>query len=681
MATISCDRSNPWVYAHWLSYWVREVFLPPIKTPTMNSSHRTERTAESFVALRPESSLGGKQTLNRRRTGPTAKIGRRPGNGQRFMALALLVLLSWGAPAGAQEADEAVNYLSFAQFKIPFNVHSPGEQPARVQLWVSTDGGDTWQLHGTVGAESTHFDFRAAAEGLYLFAVQTVNEVGAAFASPLPPLRVFVDTTVPQATVQADVNGEGQLVVEVVAADDHLDSSTAELRIRTNQEATWERLSLQESTAHDGRWEARAVTDLRPCREVAAVFTIKDLAGNATEASCRLSMPRTAAADKDLTLASARNTKSGNSTSPEFKQPSTGIEPFPNAIAWNPGEKAPDRSAALGVSQKPLTAAARLASDGQLNLVSPLDAESVEELPLPPPVQRLEQALDQRPADDNSSRESQSKDGVPRYYSSTEPAESANAEPSFDQPASAEPSFAESASPSSESTPGPAGISDPLGLQFSEPADREAYHCRTRAFSLDYAVDTLGGSSLADVELWGTENNGNTWQKWGSDPDRVSPFDVRVGNDGLFGFRMVIVGSNGVVSNRPRSGDDADAWIRVDSSAPRVKIARAVYGQDSQEGMLVIDYTAHDEHLAARPVTLSYSDRRDGPWTRIDTGLANSGSYAWKPSPQVPHRIFLKIEVVDKAGNVGSYQLDLPIDTQGLAPRGRIQGFHPIETD
>jgi hypothetical protein len=94
--------------------------------------------------------------------------------------------------------------------------------------------------------------------------------------------------------------------------------------------------------------------------------------------------------------------------------------------------------------------------------------------------------------------------------------------------------------------------------------------------------------------------------------------------------------------------------------------------------MLVIDYTCSDIHLVDRPVTLSFSEHQTGPWTTIATGLKNTGMYLWKADPNLPEHVYLKIEVVDKAGNTGIHRLDLPIDIKGLAPRGRIQGIRPI---
>ena len=205
-----------------------------------------------------------------------------------------------------------------------------------------------------------------------------------------------------------------------------------------------------------------------------------------------------------------------------------------------------------------------------------------------------------------------------------------------------------------------------------------AFQCNSRAFSLDYSVESLGGTALADVELWGTDDGGRNWQLWGNDPDRESPFDVKVGDDGLFGFRMVIVGQNGQLSNRPRAGDNADVWINVDTVQPIGKITRALYGEGREDGMLVIDYTCTDSNLTRNPISLYYSTSLNGQWYSIASGLKNSELYIWKPPANLPEQIYLKMQAIDKAGNVGEYRLELPIDVKGLAPRGRIQRVRPI---
>ncbi|HBE70638.1 MAG TPA: hypothetical protein DDW52_21040, partial [Planctomycetaceae bacterium] len=206
----------------------------------------------------------------------------------------------------------------------------------------------------------------------------------------------------------------------------------------------------------------------------------------------------------------------------------------------------------------------------------------------------------------------------------------------------------------------------------------QAFECNTRTFSLDYSVESLGGSTLSDVELWGTEDDGVHWQIWGKDPDRVSPFDVKVGNDGKFGFRMVVVGANGVVSNRPKAGDSADVWLNIDTRRPKCQITRAVYGKGVTEGKLVIDYRAADENLADRSVSILYRTNMREPWKTIEKGLKDSDTYVWQPPMDLPDKVYLKLKALDRAGNIGEYEFDDPIDIKGLAPRGRIHRVRPI---
>ena len=89
-------------------------------------------------------------------------------------------------------------------------------------------------------------------------------------------------------------------------------------------------------------------------------------------------------------------------------------------------------------------------------------------------------------------------------------------------------------------------------------------------------------------------------------------------------------------------------------------------------------YSCEEAHLMKRPIALSFSDSVDGPWTTIAAGLRNEGEYVWPGDPELPRQIFLRIDAKDNAGNVGTYVLRRPIDSQGLAPRARIRGFRTL---
>ena len=198
-------------------------------------------------------------------------------------------------------------------------------------------------------------------------------------------------------------------------------------------------------------------------------------------------------------------------------------------------------------------------------------------------------------------------------------------------------------------------------------------------FNLNYDVRSIDPSGVGEVILWSTLDGGNTWNSLASDPDNQSPFPVQVPNEGTYGFKVVINSRDGLTGRPPKSGDAPDVWIDVDWTRPQAKITSVPYGSGKDIGKLIIHFSASDQNMALRPIKLLYRPGPNGPWTTIDEGLRNTGSYAWKVPRHVPEKIFLRIEARDSANNFGAYELDSPIDVSGLTPRGRIFGVESLE--
>ena len=70
----------------------------------------------------------------------------------------------------------------------------------------------------------------------------------------------------------------------------------------------------------------------------------------------------------------------------------------------------------------------------------------------------------------------------------------------------------------------------------------------------------------------------------------------------------------------------------------------------------MISWEADDRMLAGRCVSLFFSDSPTGRWSTIARGLENTGRYCWSADRRVPERIYLRLEVRDEAGNVGSHE-------------------------
>ena len=202
----------------------------------------------------------------------------------------------------------------------------------------------------------------------------------------------------------------------------------------------------------------------------------------------------------------------------------------------------------------------------------------------------------------------------------------------------------------------------------------------SKRFRLNYGIDSIDPSGVARVDLWMTRDDGTNWQAWGSDPDNRSPFPVEVQEEGRYGFKIVVHSKDGLTGQGPSTGDDPDMWILIDTQSPLARITSVPYGRGSEAGRLVINYSVSDKFLTLRPIVLAFSPNPQGPWDVIGEGLRNEGRYVWKPTPDVPDRIFLRIDALDKAGNVGVHILSQAIDVSGLVPRGTIHGVVPVAT-
>lgn len=217
------------------------------------------------------------------------------------------------------------------------------------------------------------------------------------------------------------------------------------------------------------------------------------------------------------------------------------------------------------------------------------------------------------------------------------------------------------------------------GGSFLPPGERPQM-TRSKRFNLEYDIQGVGPSGVARVELWATRDGGRLWERWGTDDDKQSPYSVEVDREGIFGFRIVIVGGNGLGGQLPQSGDEAECWIGVDQTVPQGTITAAQYGRAESVGMLSISWQATDAvALHPRPITLLFAGHPDGPWTTIAAALPNDGQYQWQVDQRVPANIYLRMEVLDEAGNLHVHQLERPIANDGLIPRGRIRNIQPVE--
>ncbi len=597
-------------------------------------------------------------------------------------------------------------FLNTRSFTIPFTVDSSGARPAEIQLFTSRGQSMPWKQidEKSPHAGVTEFQFSSDDDGEFWFATRTIDAVGQQHpGGPIrAELKVFVDTTKPHIVLDADADSSGR-VATVVAIDDSTPLAI-QLRYVTDSVKTWQSVDVGQLPA-DGKL---SFTPQESWEQLSLQLIATDAANNQSVVSRLIQRPRMA----DTTTSRFASTQAADSvdaSSAEYRVDSDGVR---SRTVANPVIKL-DRSTTTSND----AAANRYAANAPISGRSPFGgfrgagqapARALTRTILPPP------ASPDQISNGFGLIGPQQSASTPETKPSTPPAQGSAAGGSAARGSAARapartlaeamhpmPTRPEGPSPASDSTksnaaqknnsaesiPTPAGQRDVSedrhtarkSIDLSTAAGRAPIrYSDSLRFSLDYELEAIGSTGVESIELYGSVDGGKNWKYWGKDPDRISPFDIETKEEDVFGFRIVVVGRNGLASPRPLPNETPDIVVVVDKVKPVVRISGSQYGEGDRIGSLVIRFECEDANLLQRPITLSFSDSVDGPWTTIVAGLRNDGSYAWPADPRLPRQLYLRIDATDRAGNVGTYILDRAIDTQGLAPRARIRGFQSL---
>ncbi|MGW8256606.1 MAG: hypothetical protein ACWGMZ_03875 [Thermoguttaceae bacterium] len=205
------------------------------------------------------------------------------------------------------------------------------------------------------------------------------------------------------------------------------------------------------------------------------------------------------------------------------------------------------------------------------------------------------------------------------------------------------------------------------------PAGERPKMINSRMFELDYDLESVGSSGISRIELWCTRDGGRNWRMLTVDDDNRSPISVSVDEEGIYGFRILATSGAGLGQHAPKSGDLPEIWVGIDLTKPIARIISAELGKGDEEGRLNIAWEAADKMLAERPITLSFSENADGPWTPIAAGLENSGHYSWVLDSRSPPLIYLRLEARDEAGNLASQVSNQAIPLDQMRPTATIK--------
>jgi hypothetical protein len=547
-------------------------------------------------------------------------------------------------PVRRSDAQTAPVYSRNAAFRIPFRVAPTADSramPFEVRLLQSTDGGRRWITAERQRPTATSFAYRARFDGEHWFCVRTVDRNGKLHPDtpPSPELKVIVDTQAPRLLLSTQARSGADIALTFRATDAALATDSLTLEVTAGDSNSWKPIKIPhdaQTTAVDGQiiftgTTILQISDSKPLLRVRA--RIVDRAGNPTVAHRDVKMPNVA------------------------------------ITAGTPD--APSRPNIPGVVHNPYVRGANSSAGTARDTAN--DSARTNDPPVRWPANRV---VDRSPIRSPSTgfmgntTDALSDEGAPPEITALVPRRSQHAPPVGPASPEASPGVGRLASSSGGQTPLHATTAPP-----DEPAQTQM--TRLRRFHMDYDVEEVGPSGVSKVELWMTRDGGKTWMNVGMDLDGKSPFLVEPPGEGVFGYRIVAQGGNGLTGNEPKSAKDAQMWVAVDWTRPQVEITSAQYGKGDRAGQLEIRWRAADAKLSDTPISLFYRGATTDPWLPIETNVTNTGVYFWRVDGQIPRSIYLRIEAQDAAGNVAEHEIDHPIANDGLVPHGRIRGIRP----
>lgn len=546
-----------------------------------------------------------------------------------------LLMLAGVLGAGASSVWAAPQPIptNKTRFRIPFKIDPAALQrlnARELQLHVSRDGGVTWEHAQSLPPEGAKFEYSAAADGEYWFAVKTLdgrNQLHPPRDRYETGLIVQVDTLEPLLELTLQQLPSGQVQLSWNAADTHLDVSTLKLEYLPPGAKDWEPIEVIPKPTGDVAWTVSQPGQIR------VRGTVADTATNVGRGQSQFQVIP---------------------VGDPVPKPRPGRR-VPIAGADGHEQAAIDDSPAPGFNPQP--AAAAPPGDAVATVREPEEYRG----PVITPFGGAGASTERFVAASESTRPEITRG---RWDSGTESAAPAEASATATLPSTPAPTLPAMPTPRTASS-----------LPAATPPRSNVAGQRivnSRRFQVGYTIDDVGPSGVGAVELFITQDQGRKWWKYGEDADRRSPFDVEVPQDGEYGFAIRVRSGVGLTNDPPLPNEPPAVVVVVDQTPPVVELLSAHQGQGNQSNRVQIRWRISDHRLASKPVSIYTAPTRSGPWEPVSGWSEDQGGIEWTVAPGSPPEMYIRVVARDAAGNMGRAESQQPILVDLSRPTARI---------
>jgi hypothetical protein len=541
--------------------------------------------------------------------------------------LALLLTLGVGA------TPPDVYTMRNQNLEIPIRVNDAKRAEIKeLELHVSTDMGRTWTLSGRATPDQRAFGFHARGDGLYWFAVCAIDKNNHRdpedIATAPPALKVLIDTAHPALQVVAiDRVGE-EVQVAWECSDTQADAASLKLEYRpagAEPTAVWTPVSVPAQI--NGTYRFRPIHG----GAITLRMQITDSAGSPATVIKDVPAGAVAAVPPPVTTAMSP----APVAAPPMVPPAV---PAPAIQQANSVAPPPVPPPAAPLAAMPSTVAAPPtmpeAPPPMPAASSPIVPPTTVDAPAGPPA-----LAPLRPASEPVTR-----------------------------PATA-PAMPDMTSPSTATT-------------HVSPA--EVQHVHDKQVAIDFDVDRKGPSGVKKIEVYVTQDDGQSWFKYSESMNTTPPLQLDLPpRDGLYGFCMVLYSGVGQSEGPPRAGDAPHFRVLVDRTIPQVMLYEPVL-DPTQANALIVRYKAADANLVPGSVALYWKSRPEQPWQPLSASspkpsaqFAGVQECTWSLPPDVPNSVYLRVTARDQAGNVGEFVTRDAVMVDLNKPVARVKAVVP----
>lgn len=559
--------------------------------------------------------------------------------------------LALGVAANAQ--GPAPIFTKNAALRLPVQLDERSRsEVSEIKLFVRGPSG-TWECVQTKPAHQGAFDYRAPSDGEYHFTFVTVDRRGTAQPRNVetvnPHRIVVVDTTPPGISAEARPSKSGETFLQVQIQEANPDWTTLRA-MYISPDKSWQPLMV-----------AAADTPTLFRVPAAAAFqnkvqvTIADKAGNRTTSDIDLSQ---STASSPMPMATPLDKGRPDPTLlPKDADP---VIPPPPSVSEVRGTGAIELPKTSKPEMPPLPALPDIPAIKAPDL--PPDLKLPDAPPRIPEVPAVAAPIDspaKRMPDLRSPADSIKVPAIP------------DIEPPAVKPPIETPPIIPAARNTSSLKPSDPYAAPKTDSRIGDEKARGSHPVlNTRTVSINYALDS-GARIASRIDFWATSDAGRTWTKLEDAAHGVAPAKLTMPGDGVFGVRIRPGGG----SRPPEPGEDPDCIVEIDTTNPAVNLLPPTIATD--EGTVVLSWTAADTNLLSNSINLYYASKLEGPWNVIVSGYKNEGVYKWTLPAGVSGPIYLRLEAMDRAGNVGRVESTTPVALDIGKQRVKVIGVGP----